>query len=126
MNYVVRDNDTPQRVAAKVYGDWTLFPLIQDNNKALLKGLPENTLLMGSLLYIPEPPALITEFVHVVKEGDTWMSLSEIYYESVSFFRKLEKDNEFIRLNKNIGIAVIIPPLMSKYTFQNARRLLGV
>jgi len=125
MSYLVRDNDTPQRVSAKVYGEWTLFPLIQDNNHALLNGLPENTLPMGAILYIPEPPALTDEFKHTIKDGDTYMALSEIYYESVSFFRKLEKDNNFIRLNKSIGTVITIPALVSKKVYQTARRILG-
>ena len=125
ISYLVKDNDTPQRVAAKVYGRWELFPLINDTNKAALSGLPENTMVLGSILYIPEPPALTTEFQHTVKDGDTYFTLSEIYYESVSFARKLEHENNYLRLNKNIGSVITIPALVSKKVFDNARRLIS-
>jgi hypothetical protein len=125
LSYLIREDDTPQRAAARNYGKWELFPLILDNNRALLKGLPDNTLPAGSILYIPEPPALTREFKHVVQDGDTYFTLATLYYEAVSFARKMEHDNNSIRLNKYIGTEIIIPALVSQRTFDNARRLLN-
>jgi hypothetical protein len=92
--YAVKKTDTPQRIAARFYHDWTLYKIIVDANKALHDN---NSFPVGSVILIP---TLFTDDKeHIIELGDRYTSLSLLYYDSESYDRKIKFTNECIILS---------------------------
>ncbi len=115
--YVLKNTDTLQRLSAKFYGKWELWKLILDHNSQI-----ENwkTLIPGIRIEIPDP---FTEDVfHTIQVGDTYESISLLYYGTEHFSGKIREDNENIQPYENIGSDLFVGALVSSAEIQNAAR----
>jgi nucleoid-associated protein YgaU len=87
-NYTWKVGDNLRRVAAKVYGDESFYPLLVDANKGLLADY--RNLRPGARLIIPAPPQTQGEADRVEKSANEngtylkWQTESEIYSQETS------------------------------------------
>lgn len=116
--YITKPNDTLQRLAAKFYGDWTVWKVIYDRNFSKLKDFAQNQFPSGISLEIPEINLL--DETHIVVEGDTYESISTLYYGSESFSETLKRANSSIILTYHIGKEILIPSLIQNRNSRNA------
>lgn len=79
--YVLKNNDTLQRLSARYYGKWEIWRLILDNNPQIEDW---NNLRAGVLIEIPEP--LAEDRLHTIADGETYESISFLYYGTEHFF----------------------------------------
>lgn len=107
MYYIIKNNDTLPRIAARHYGDWTLWPLISDANRLAVR----EPLTAGRKIQIPYP--LVNSTFHVVTESDTYHSLSQLYYGSEHFSNRIASANSYKVIYENIGERFTIPALAS-------------
>lgn len=105
-SYVNTKTDSPQKLAAKLFGNWTLYRLITDTNPEAIK---DNLILAGIILFIPD--VLESELEHTIQEGDSYESLSLDYYGTEHYSGKIFSENEGLILHENIGSTIIIPGL---------------
>ncbi|AXR68231.1 phage tail protein [Leptospira mayottensis] len=121
--HFVRENDTLQRIAAFYWGDWTLWPLLQDSNTHLIQtvgfGWPEK-LKEGIPLKI-RMDLLSSDIEHTVIEGDSYESLSFFYYFTEHFSERIRNQNERKVLRYLIGNRITIPALVDRRAFQTAK-----
>lgn len=107
MIHIVRQGETYRRIAARYYGDWTLWCLITDAN-----GMNRRTPPMpGVALEIPEPRWSATE--HIVETGDSYESLAGQYYGSEHFADYIRRANDEVVIYDNVGQRFVIPPLVT-------------
>ncbi|MCB1158727.1 MAG: LysM peptidoglycan-binding domain-containing protein [Leptospiraceae bacterium] len=106
--YVVKNEDTLQRIAAKVYGDWTLWKLISDFNKV-------SKIYSGMLLSIPEP--MINDKIHIIQVYDSYESLSRLYYNTEHFSSYIAFYNDYILLSEHVDEEITIPYLLNKKVY---------
>ena len=99
INTITKLEDTPQRLAAHYYGDWTLYGLIVDSNPNVFV---DNVCLPGSLIFIPTP--IVEEVEHTVVSGDSYGT--ERYSVRIAW-----KNNNLI-LTESIGLIISIPALL--------------
>jgi len=116
--YITKPNDTLQRLAAKFYGDWTVWKIIFDTNYSKLKNFEQNQFPPGIALEIPELNLL--DESHIVREGDSYESISLLFYKTESFSEFLKSANASIILKYNIGKEILIPSLIQYRTSRNA------
>lgn len=109
MIYTIREDDTLQRISARLFNKWELYPVIRDNNPHIQDW--EN-LVAGNRLNIPDIPTEPT--FHVAKEGDTFESISLFYYLTEHFSGLLRDENANAQPYENIGVEYFIPALVSK------------
>jgi nucleoid-associated protein YgaU len=108
MKHVIRPDDTLQRIAARYYGDWTLWGLIADVNRLN----PRDNLTAGRVLDIPVPR--IERTVHTVTLADTYESLSFMYYETERYANRLRTANGSAIIYQSVGKQFEIPALGSR------------
>lgn len=96
--YVLKSSDTLQRIAAKYYGRWEFWRLICDSNPHLnsWKSLP-----VGVQIEIPDPRT--DDINHTIIDGDTYESLSLLYYGTEHFSGRIRDTNENLQPYENIG-----------------------
>ncbi|EMO60704.1 phage tail protein X [Leptospira borgpetersenii serovar Pomona str. 200901868] len=115
--YVLKPNDTLQRLAAKFYGRWEIWRLIFDANPHLES---IHILPVGVLIEIPIPRT--DDVNHIIVEGDTYESLSLFYYGTEHYSGRIREANENIQPYENIGSPLYIPALITKLDLVNANR----
>ena len=108
--YITKPNDTLQRLAAKFYGDWTVWKVIYDGNFSKLKSFEQNQFPPGIALAIPELNLL--DETHIVVAGDSYESISVLYYGSESFSEFLKRANGSIILKYKLGTEISVPSLI--------------
>lgn len=109
--YVVKPDDTLQRIAAYYYADWTLWKWIYGVNN-----LNNYNLQAGSVIKIPYP--ITEDNIHKVKEKDRYESISLQYYGTELLSEFLKFHNEDIILQENVGREILIPALVNKKVFK--------
>lgn len=119
--YITKPSDTLQRIAAKMYGDWTLWYLIFDNNR----GLFTNRWVVQSGLMVPIPVPLTGNVNHTIIENDSYHSLGLYYYSSEHYAKNIKAKNNSLILSDNIGKTIIIPALVKSSVYTNAQELIG-
>ncbi|PKL30606.1 MAG: phage tail protein [Spirochaetae bacterium HGW-Spirochaetae-10] len=115
---------TVQRVAARVWGDWTLWPIIVDDNRLHGTTLGANwpqALPAGLPLYIRDLPS--SESVHLVAEGDSWSMLAMQYFGSERLSERLRAVNGGGVLYGRAGTRVVIPALVDARVIAKLRSL---
>lgn len=100
---ITRQNDTLQRIAALIYGDWSLWRLIADANRI-------SSVQPGLQISIPE--AFSSSIEHTILLGDSYESLSLQYYGSEHFSGLISAENNGLCLYENIGKLITIPSLV--------------
>lgn len=115
--YVLKNNDTLQRLSARYYGRWEIWRLILDNNPQIES---VNNLRAGVLIEIPEP--LTEDRLHTIADGETYESISFLYYGTEHFSGKIRDNNSNIQPYENVGSTLFIETLVSKAELQNAKR----
>ncbi|MDV6237757.1 tail protein X [Leptospira ellisii] len=115
--YVLKPNDTLQRLAAKFYGRWEIWRLIFDTNPHIES---IHLLPTGVLIEIPIPRT--DDVNHIIIEGDTYESLSLFYYGTEHFSGRIREANENLQPYENIGSILFIPALITKSELVNANR----
>ncbi|EKP13466.1 LysM peptidoglycan-binding domain-containing protein [Leptospira borgpetersenii] len=126
--HFVRENDTLQRIAAFYWGDWTLWPLLRDVNSHLIQTIGFNwseKLKEGIPLKI-RMDLLSSDIEHTVTEGDSYESLSFLYYFTEHFSERIRNQNERKVLRYLIGSRIAIPALVDRRTFQTAKARLKI
>ncbi|MCE9499764.1 MAG: LysM peptidoglycan-binding domain-containing protein [Leptospira sp.] len=119
MIYTIRDDDTLQRIAAKYWNKWELYPIIRDNNPHIADW---DNLIPGQRLFIAD--VLTESTIHIVEFGDTFESISQQYYRTEHFSGMLSEENGNAQPYENIGSEYFIPALVSKQEVLAAERRL--
>ncbi|EMF43514.1 hypothetical protein LEP1GSC067_1198 [Leptospira interrogans serovar Lora str. TE 1992] len=121
--HYVKENDTLQRIAAFYWGDWTLWPLLQDSNSHLTQKIgfdwPEK-LKEGMALKVPTSLPT-SDLEHTVAKSDSYESLSLFYYSTEHFSERIRNQNERKILRYLIGSRITIPALVDRRSFQAAK-----
>ncbi|ASV10625.1 phage tail protein [Leptospira santarosai] len=115
--YVLKPNDTLERLAAKFYGRWEIWKLIFDTNPHLVSIHP---LPVGVLIEIPIPRT--DDVNHTILEGDTYESLSLLYYGTEHFSGRIREANDNLQPYENVDSILFIPALITKSDLVNANR----
>ncbi|TGM88490.1 phage tail protein [Leptospira licerasiae] len=126
--HFVRENDTLQRIAAFYWGDWTVWPLIRDSNTHLYRiiGFDWTDKLKEGIPLRIRIDIPTSDIDHTVLEGDTYESLSLLYYFSEHFSERIRIGNERKILRYEIGNKINIPALVDRRTFQAAKERLKI
>lgn len=114
--HIVKHDNTLQRLAAFYYGDWTLYALIREANLDLIPD--EFNLVSGVRIVIPLPT--FEDEAHVISVGDTYLSISLLYYSTEHFAERLRSANGDLTLSENIGVEILIPALVDFDKFKTA------
>lgn len=106
-----REGDlTVQRVAARLWGDWTLWPVIAADNRHHAESLGqgwEQSLPIGLPLLIRELPSAPSD--HVVAAGDTWATVSLTYTGTELLSERIRLANGGGVLYGRAGSRITIP-----------------
>jgi hypothetical protein len=102
--YITKPNDTLQRISAKMYGDWSLWYLIFDNNRSLFPN--RWSVQSGLMVLVPVP--LTQDVTHRVVNGDSYSSLSVGYYGSEHYANKIKAINNGLVVGRNITIQALL------------------
>lgn len=116
-SYIIRANDSIQRLAAKFYGNWTIWRLILDINPQIEDWA---NLKPGIRIEIPEP--FVDTIDHTVVEGDSYESLSMLYYGSEHFSNLIRFTNNYIIIYEIVGQKITIPSLVLKIDYTKAQK----
>jgi hypothetical protein len=108
INYIIKPDDTLQRIAALYYADWTLWKWIADVNPEI----SPTALTPGSVLLLPYP--ITEDTIHTIQENDSYESVSKLYYGIEGFSEKIKSENLDLKLSENIGKEILISALVSK------------
>lgn len=125
MKYSVRKGDTIFTLAVLYFYNWDMWPLIYYYNIDIIGDDPF-TLETGITLTIPEPKLIDT--MHIAAEGDTSISLSNLYYGIPYYHRLIEEANNW-PADLTAGYSYKIPALCSRMEYDAAtdlRRKLNV
>lgn len=114
MTHTWRSGDTLQRIAARWYGDWTLWPAVRDAN-----GLVSAPPASGQRLEIPDLPD--RERLHTVVTGDSYESVSLLYYGTEHFAERLRNANPTEHIYDLVGRQIVIPALVNGATVRRLR-----
>ena len=117
-DYLIKDDDTIQRIASKYYLKWWLYPAIHHEN---LNVLGDNPYAPSQGKVVKIPYLNTSEILHTVVKGDIWQSLAEEYYGSPVLFPHIAVSNESRLLA--IGAQIKIPPLVTKRDIMTAKEL---
>ncbi|MBW0433313.1 LysM peptidoglycan-binding domain-containing protein [Leptospira yasudae] len=115
--YVLKENDTLQRLSARYYGKWEIWRLISDNNPQIEDWKNPKA---GVLIEIPDP--LTEDRLHTIAEGDTYESISFLHYGTEHFSGKIRENNSDIQPYENVGSTLFVEALVSKAELQNAKK----
>jgi nucleoid-associated protein YgaU len=105
MIHIVRPDETLRRISARYYGDWTLWPIIADANRMDRREPP----VPGRAIVVPMPRTSATE--HTVADGDSYESLSLLYYGSEHFSEVIRSANDRKIIYESAGLRFTIPAL---------------
>ncbi|EMO30315.1 tail protein X [Leptospira noguchii] len=119
--YVLKNNDTLQRLSARYYGKWEIWRLILDKNPQIEDW---KNLRVGVLIEIPEP--LTEDRLHTIADGETYESISFLYYGTEHFSGKIRENNSNIQPYENVGSTLFIQAFVSKGELQNAKRRMAL
>ncbi|MDI7202139.1 hypothetical protein [Leptospira santarosai] len=121
--HFVRENDTLQRIAALYWGDWTLWPLLQDSNPHLIQtiGFDWSEKLKEGIPLKIRMDLLSSDIEHTVNETDSYESLSLLYYFTEHFSERIRNQNERKILRYLTGNRITIPALVDRRAFQTAK-----
>ncbi|KAA1289076.1 phage tail protein [Leptospira interrogans serovar Geyaweera] len=121
--HYVKENDTLQRIAAFYWGDWTLWPLLQDFNSHLIQkiGFDWSEKLKEGIPLKTRMDLLSSDIEHTVIETDSYESLSLLYYFTEHFSERIRNQNERKILRYLIGSRITIPALVDRRAFQAAK-----
>lgn len=114
--YKVEKNDSLSKIADKVYGDMTLWPVIASENNIV----NPNIIFVDTVLKLPAKQEVaklkenLTKTEYIVVEGDTLFKIAQQVYGNGSKWPILDKANKVGRLaNGNplifVGNKLIIP-----------------
>ncbi|MFQ3857159.1 phage tail protein [Leptospira kirschneri] len=115
--YVLKSSDTLQRLSSRFFGNWELWLLILDQNPHILDW---KNLEAGIQIEIPDPRT--EDVFHTIVSGDTYESLSLLYYGTEHFSGRIRQENDNIQPYENIGADLFISALVSKNDLLNAKR----
>ncbi|TGK47508.1 phage tail protein [Leptospira kanakyensis] len=125
--HVVTFGETLQRIAAYYWGDWTLWPVLRDDNAFYNSKLGFkwcDDLKEGMKLFVRrELP--VSNQVHTVTDIDTYTSLSDQYYKTEHFAYLIRNINNSQILKYSLGGEIVIPALVDKRVFQAAQMRLN-
>lgn len=112
--YVIKPDDTLQRLAARYYGDWTVWMVLWDYNNHVLTD--RFNLDVGVKIAIPD--IITSEQTHRVSEGETYEWISKQYYNSEHFAERIKEYNDRVLLSSKIGELINIPALVDKKKYE--------
>lgn len=112
MNHVIRTDETLPRLAARYYGDWTLWVLIADANR-LDRRAP---LTPGRAIRILKP--MSSDTTHTVAEGDSYESLALQYYGTEHYSGRIRTANNHAIIYESAGQSFRIPALADPVKLQ--------
>lgn len=118
---VVKSNESIHRIAARMYGRWELWRLILDSNPNVSDW---KILESGLVLEIPDPKT--DDSFHTITLGDSYESLSELYYSTEHFTNLIRSANGNIALYENIGVEIIIPKLITTSELELAQKRMKI
>lgn len=107
VSYVVKPDDTLQRISAYYYADWTLWKWIYGFNQ-----LSSYILKPSQVIKIPYP--ITEERIHKVQKGNSYESLALQYYGTELLSEYLKYHNGERILQEIIGEEILILALVSK------------
>jgi hypothetical protein len=113
--YYANNNANPARIAAYVYGDMRLWPLV---TKAY--GSETDIVPYGTKLELAEPQT-DTKY-HTVTAGDNYTMIAQFYYQCEHFAAFLKNANSDLELADNVGAKIIIPALLDKALYVEAKK----
>lgn len=108
--YITKTEESLQRLAAKFYGDWTLWKLIFDTNYNILKNYPLNQFPSGLSLKIPNVNLL--DETYIILKDDTYEKISLEFYGTESYSEFIKHFNQSKILKYHIGEELLIPSLI--------------
>lgn len=117
MKLFLKTSDTSVRLAARWYGPWWLYRLIEDLNPHVYWNSPQG----GVSVELPDVPTQAQP--HTVKAGDTYQSLSRLYYGTEIFDWLIERENQLKIIYEMIGETIKIPPLADGDRMRRMRSL---
>ena len=106
--------DTLQRIAAKRYADWTLWPAIRDASAYLAADYGADWWIdppIGQVVTTPDLPNRASRYV--VLTTDTWESISDRFYGTEAFSDRIRARNGGGSIVDLAGQQVTIPALIS-------------
>lgn len=126
MIYFTAEDDTLQRASARVFGDWTLFPVLRDYNaeRFRLREIDPDSLPMNEPLEVPDIPT--SDEIVSVTEGMTYEALAADRYHTEAFARFIRERAGGIAIYDLVGQEIVIPALARKQQIDAARRRLSL
>lgn len=116
MIVVWREGDTLQRIAARWWGDWTLWPVLRDDN-----GLATDPPVAGRQLVLRDLPS--QDQLHTVMTGDSWESISLLYYGTEHFSERLRQANDTgSHIYERVGERIFVRAIVDAGTVRRLRR----
>lgn len=117
ISFIAKSGETSARIASFYYGDLGLFGLIEDLNSSSFQN---HVSIAGSKIFIPD---LVTdEIEHTIVTGDSYISLSQKYYNTERYFHYIQSANQDKVLEYSIGEIITIPPLVTLSKHKKAPR----
>ncbi|PJZ43624.1 LysM peptidoglycan-binding domain-containing protein [Leptospira brenneri] len=125
--HVVTAGETLQRIAAYYWGEWTLWPLIREDNSFYNSKLGfkwYDDLEEGLRLFVRRQIPISNQ-LHTVTAEDSYTNLSLKYYKTEHFSQLIRLSNNSQILKYNIGGEIVIPALVDNRVFQAAQMRLN-
>ncbi|MBM9546147.1 LysM peptidoglycan-binding domain-containing protein [Leptospira sp. 201903074] len=125
--HIVTEGETLQRIAAYYWGEWTLWPLLREDNAFYNSKLGfkwYDDLSEGLKLFVRRAVPVANQ-IHTVTQNDTYTNLSAKYYKTEHFEHLIRDTNNSQILKYLIGGEIVIPALVDKRVFQAAQMRLN-
>lgn len=125
--HIVTEGETLQRIAAYYWGEWTLWPLLREDNAFYNSKLGfkwYDDLAEGMKLFVRRAVPVSNQ-IHTVAQNDTYTNLSAKYYKTEHFEHLIRDTNNAQILKYLTGGEIVIPALVDKRVFQAAQMRLN-